>query len=79
MPVMDGKETLKLIRQIPGYQDVPVLLFTTSNLTSDQQFAQRNNAGFISKPLNFKQMDLVVDQILKHCSDDVKSLISKFM
>lgn len=77
MPVLDGKEALRLIRQLPQYDPIPVLLFTTSSQPLDREFAKKHGAGFITKPLDYNQMDRVVDQLIEHCSDEVKRRISK--
>src|SRR5436305_10226717 len=45
MPIMNGKETLHLLRQLPSFETVPVILFTTSSLPSDREFAHRYGAG----------------------------------
>lgn len=77
MPIMTGKEALRLIRQLPEYESIPVLLFTTSSLASDREYAERHQAGFVTKPLNYGQMDQVVDQLIEHCSAEVKKRIGK--
>jgi CheY-like chemotaxis protein len=77
MPVVDGKEVLVKLRNLDHYQDVPVVLFTTSSSQIDKNFAARYNAGFITKPLNMKQMEFITDQFIEHCSDEIKKKISK--
>src|SRR5688572_21693303 len=56
MPVIDGKETLLRLREMEHFQEVPVVLFTTSSQPIDKNFAQRYKAGFITKPIDVKQM-----------------------
>ncbi len=77
MPKMDGKETLVKIRTIPELNSVPVILFTTSSQTFDKKFAHNLNAGFITKPIDFQQMDRIANEFIDHCSDDVKKNIRK--
>lgn len=69
MPRLSGKEALKLLRRMDGYQDVPVVLFTTSTSPHDAQFAKLYGACFISKPLNSIQMEIVVERFLDHCNE----------
>src|SRR5437868_2797773 len=49
MPLVNGKEVLKKIREIDRLESVPVVLFTTSSLPQDQHFARKYNAGFVTK------------------------------
>ncbi len=77
MPRLNGKETLLKIRQIDRYKKVPVVLFTTSSLELDRKFAERYNAGFVTKPLDSRQMERITDQFIEHCADEVKKMIRK--
>lgn len=77
MPRMDGKEALKKIREIDALSDVPAILFTTSSQPVDVHFANKYQAGFITKPLNYSQVDLIVNQFIDHCADDIKKRIGK--
>lgn len=77
MPVMNGKETLLRLREIEHFQEVPVVLFTTSSQHIDKNFAQRYKAGFITKPIDVKQMEFIADQFINHCSDEVKNKIRR--
>jgi CheY-like chemotaxis protein len=71
MPRLNGKEALRLLRNINGYEDVPVVLFTTSTSPLDERFAERSGAGFIPKPLNSEQLDHVVQKFLTHCNESI--------
>ena len=73
MPRLNGKETLHHIRTMERFRNVPVVLFTTSSMPVDRNFAEKYGAGFISKPLNTGQMKRIAHQFLEHCADDVKS------
>jgi CheY-like chemotaxis protein len=77
MPRLNGRETLKLLRKIDRFEDIPVILFTTSSLPVDKEFANKHNAGFISKPLNARQMDLITDQFIEHCTEEIKKQIRR--
>lgn len=77
MPQINGKETLKMLRNIHGLEDVPVILFTTSSLPLDKEFARRYNAGFITKPIDVRQMELITEQFIEHCTDEVKKKLRK--
>jgi CheY-like chemotaxis protein len=77
MPGLDGKQTLKRLRNMDGFSDVPAVLFSTSTLPSDAAFAHSFDAGFVTKPLLSEQVHLIIDQIIEHCNDDVKKMIRK--
>ena len=78
MPAMDGKEVLAQIRNHPAYSEVPVILFSTSTLPSEYEFARSFDAGFLTKPLYAEQMYQLVDRMIDHCSDEVKRNIRKW-
>src|SRR5689334_12157037 len=45
MPLLNGRESLQQLRQMDRYDSVPVVLFTTSSMPQDRNFAQRYKAG----------------------------------
>jgi CheY-like chemotaxis protein len=77
MPRIDGKDTLRILRQVPGYENVPVVVFTTSSLPADSYFAQHYKAGFITKPLDLRQMTSIVEKFLDYCSEEDKVKFKK--
>ena len=79
MPFFNGKEVLKRIRTIDHFESVPVVLFTTSSMPSDQGFAQKYNAGFVTKPLDVSQMEVITELFIDHCSDEIKKKIRKHL
>lgn len=77
MPLLDGKETLKKLRTIGSVSDVPAVLFTTSNQPHEAAFANKYDAGFITKPLHSAQVHMIVDQMLEYCTSEFRSKINK--
>jgi CheY-like chemotaxis protein len=77
MPRLNGRETLIRIRQMERFRNIPVVLFTTSSLGQDKLFAEKYNAGFITKPLNTHQMKLITNQFLEHCGEDVRNFVRR--
>jgi CheY-like chemotaxis protein len=75
MPMIGGKEVLRQLRRMERVKDIPVVLFTTSSQEADKVFAHRYNAGFITKPISIEQMENIVDQLVDHCTDDIKTLL----
>ena len=77
MPKMNGKETLLKIRNMERFQNIPVVLFTTSSADFDKTFAKKYSAGFVTKPLDSTQMKNITDRFIEHCSDEVQKSIRK--
>lgn len=77
MPRLNGKETLKEIRGLNRFREIPVVLFTTSSMPLDNDFARKYQAGFITKPLDVRQMSRIADEFLDHCADEIKKNIKK--
>ncbi len=75
MPRLNGRETLTQIRKIDRFHNIPAILFSTSSQPFDKQFAISHNAGFITKPLDYKQMDIIAEQFIDHCEANVISQI----
>jgi len=50
MPKIDGRQFLKMIKQMDGYKDIPVFIYSTSSNEAEKKFAIDNGAvGFITK------------------------------
>ncbi|MCW3075341.1 MAG: response regulator [Flaviaesturariibacter sp.] len=77
MPVINGKDVLKKLRTIKRFDEVPAVLFTTSSMPVDKEFAEKHKAGFITKPLNAKQMERISDQFIEHCTDEIRKNLKK--
>jgi len=57
MPVMDGLETLKIIRSTPGYCDIPVIMLTAK--AQDQDVFRGYSLGvdiYLTKPFNPREL-----------------------
>lgn len=72
MPLLNGKEALKEIRKNKKFADIPIILFSTSSLPFDKVFAERHQAGFVTKPITEPELNQIVSQFLSHCSESIK-------
>jgi DNA-binding response OmpR family regulator len=72
MPDRNGKEALKCLRSLKQYDEVPVILFSTSTIPDDASFADKYGAEFFTKPLNEQQMDIIIEKLLQHCREGAK-------
>lgn len=79
MPLLNGKEVLKRLKTLPQFESVPVVLFTTSSSPQDRDFAKKYNAGFVTKPLDVSQMEMITELFIDHCSDEIKRNIRKHL
>jgi CheY-like chemotaxis protein len=77
LPGLSGKQVLKTLRSIKKYSHTPIVLFTTSSQPHDKAFAHFYGAGFVTKPINYKQMDVIIHQFIEHCTDEIKKTIGK--
>jgi len=77
MPRLGGKEVLKKLRENTRFDNVPVILFTTSSFEGDKNFASIYNAGFLTKPIDMRQMEINIDQFIDHCSEEIRKIIRR--
>ncbi len=77
MPMVNGKQTLLKLKKLEAFRKVPVILFSTSSMSKDREFAEQNGAGFITKPLNIQQMENIIEQFIDLCTDDVRTSIRR--
>jgi CheY-like chemotaxis protein len=67
MPVMDGNETLRQIRSENEYNELPVVMFSTSSNPSDKKLAAELDADFMTKPSSIKEMEILVSAFVNKC------------
>lgn len=63
MPGMNGYETTRIIRSIPGLSTLPIIAMTANAMVSDRKDAQRAGmSDHLAKPINVEEMFSVVRQ-----------------
>ena len=67
MPVLDGKETLSLIKKDKDFKSIPVVVFTTSESELDKLYCKKFNTEMVTKPPNFRTLSAALDKILGFC------------
>lgn len=67
MPVLDGKETLSILKNNDYYKDIPVVVFTTSESELDKLFCKKFNTEMVTKPPTFSTLNAALDRLLKFC------------
>lgn len=65
MPVMNGLDLIRALRQLPAYRGVPILFLTTESDAAMKQEAKAAGAtGWITKPFQQEQLVSVVRKVL---------------
>lgn len=67
MPVMDGKEVLKWVKNENDFKDIPVMVFTTSSREDDIRFCQSHNCTFFRKPTLYRDLLHIAQVMLQIC------------
>lgn len=68
MPVMDGREALRKIKEDEQLKKVPIVVFTTSQSTMDRLYCQRYHTEMVTKPFTFDSLRSVVERLISFCS-----------
>jgi CheY-like chemotaxis protein len=65
MPVMNGWQCLAKLKNTPSFEDIPVIMYTTSSHLRDVEIANDLNAhGLITKPSNPHVLIQVIQRIV---------------
>jgi CheY-like chemotaxis protein len=67
MPVLDGKETLSILKKSEEFKDIPVVIFTTSESELDKLYCKKLNTEMITKPPTLSSLSTALDKLLKFC------------
>ena len=71
MPIMSGRDVLRLMRGNEKLKEIPVVLFTTSSLDRDRWFAREYNAEFITKPMDARQFTPIIRKFVNYCVNEI--------
>lgn len=62
MPDMDGYDAIPIIKEIPNYNNVPIIAVTAQAMTGDKEKCLQAGADdYISKPINVDKLLLVLN------------------
>ena len=67
MPVLDGRETLAILKKEQEYRSIPVVVFTTSGNEQDKSFCSRHETAMLTKPPTYRDLKETVQTMLSHC------------
>jgi CheY-like chemotaxis protein len=68
MPVLDGKETFKKIKNELNLGSVPVIIFTSSHNPNDRNLFHSLGIEYITKPDDFSHLNKIVGHMVNVCS-----------
>jgi CheY-like chemotaxis protein len=68
MPILDGMETLSRIRKNPSFQNIPIVVFTTSNSKESRNKSLHLGAmDYIVKPNDYVGLMEVTTKMMQYC------------
>jgi CheY-like chemotaxis protein len=66
MPIMDGLEATRWLRQMPAYATIPVIALTALNMSKDRQQCLEAGANqYLTKPVKLSQLVGTIEMLLK--------------
>lgn len=79
MPIMNGWECLKKLRDHSDYKEIPAIMYSTSSAKSDIDLAYRLGAlVFVTKPDDFKELCKILAVIATSSEASLVSHLSAF-
>lgn len=64
MPDMDGYDAIPLIKQLPHYQNIPVIAVTAQAMVGDRERCIEAGADdYVSKPINVDKLLLILNAL----------------
>ena len=65
MPVMDGNQTVRILRQDPRFREIPILALTATALQGDrEQFQKQGFTDCMSKPFTVPALARLLGKLL---------------
>jgi CheY-like chemotaxis protein len=68
MPRMDGRQTIKKIKENPSLSDIPIAVFTTSSSNADRKHFEAQGVFFITKPFDYTVFKKEIADLLAFCA-----------
>lgn len=74
MPVLNGRETLAILKSEEKFNSIPVVIFTTSSSELDRMFCKRFGVEMFTKPDDFTGHQQTIEKLLNFCSSSTVDL-----
>ena len=68
MPLMDGMETFNLLKIDDRYNQIPVILFSTSTSPREEKTIHQAGTDLIKKPAFYEEWLIIAKDLAKYCS-----------
>ena len=69
MPVLNGIQTLEALAELPKFQNIPKVIFTTSDSDEDKvRCLSKGASDYLVKPSNMREIVKTVENMLRYCS-----------
>lgn len=76
MPIMNGWECLEILKNDKRYQDIPVIMISTSSHKKDMdKAASLGCIGYFVKPNNFNDLKHILHSLTTNIGDGLKDMI----
>lgn len=72
MPIMDGKEVLKWLKEHQQFSHISTMIFTTSSREEDVKLCQKHNCTFFRKPTLYRDLLHIVQVMMQMCDRAAK-------
>ncbi len=73
MPLMDGRETLAHLKGLEEFQQIPIVMMTTSDSPDDIEFCYQHNANaYMAKGIDSKTIKADITNLLNFWFETVK-------
>ena len=67
MPLMDGIKTIECIKKDNQLKNIPIVVFSTSLKTLDEEYIKMQNIETVSKPLDWSSYKDIAQKLLTYC------------
>ncbi|MDB5196717.1 MAG: response regulator [Flaviaesturariibacter sp.] len=68
MPILNGMETLKTLKQNDTHKEIPVVMFSTSGSPKDRAEAAQLSTDVLLKPSSFNEVLSISKTMLEYCT-----------
>ena len=68
MPIINGKQLLSILKKEESFQQIPIIVFTTSSNYKDKEYCDQLNVPMITKPYDLQTFNNTVQKFIEHCN-----------
>ena len=66
MPILNGKETLKLLKTDDHFKSIPVKMFSTATSPTDEKLIEQTGSQVIKKPAMYSDWIAIASELAKY-------------